>query len=69
MSEKLRECPFCGGEAKLEDMGWPHHVYCMGCGARVTGKGYAEEGEKDAIERWNSRIYDDRFEKRNGEVK
>ena len=52
----LKPCPFCGGKAKLEDMGYPHHVYCTGCGARVQGKGFAEEGEKDAIETWNKRV-------------
>ena len=52
---KLMPCPFCGGKAILEKLGWPHRVYCEECGARVTGKGYAEEGEADAIRRWNAR--------------
>ena len=53
---KLKPCPFCGGEAKLEDMGFPHHVYCTRCGAKVTGIGYEVEGEKDAVDRWNRRV-------------
>ena len=54
--DNLKSCPFCGGKAKLEDMGFPHHVFCTECGARVTGRGFAEDGEKDAILKWNRRI-------------
>ena len=53
--EELKPCPFCGGEAKLENMGFPHHVYCTNCGARVTGRGFGEDGEADAIRKWNQR--------------
>ena len=56
MLDELKSCPFCGGKAKLEDMGYPHHVFCTKCFARVTGQGYAEEGEQDAIRKWNSRV-------------
>lgn len=54
MSE-LKPCPFCGGKAKVENMGYPHHVYCMSCGAKTTGVGFETEGEKDAILKWNTR--------------
>ena len=53
--DEIKPCPFCGGKAILEDMGWPHHVYCIECGIRATGRGVAEEGEQDAIKRWNRR--------------
>ncbi|MBR2562477.1 MAG: Lar family restriction alleviation protein [Eubacterium sp.] len=53
--EELKPCPFCGGEAKLEDLGFPHHVYCTNCGARITGRGFGEDGEADAIKKWNMR--------------
>ena len=53
--EQLKACPFCGGKACLEDMGWPHHVYCTECGARVTGIGYYTDGERDAADKWNRR--------------
>ena len=52
---KLKPCPFCGGKAKLEKMGYPHHVYCTECHARVIGKGFDADGEQDAIKRWNTR--------------
>ena len=52
---ELRPCPFCGGKAELEDLGWPHHVYCTACGARVTSILYDEEGDQEAIEKWNRR--------------
>lgn len=47
-------CPRCGGRARLEDMGYPHHVYCEACNARITGHGYSVDGEQDAIRRWNN---------------
>ena len=43
---KLKPCPFCGGKAKIEDMGYPHHVYCTKCYARIRGFGYGKEGEQ-----------------------
>lgn len=58
--EKLKPCPFCGGEAKLENMGFPHHVYCTECGSKVTGEGFGIEGKLSAIEKWNKRVSDDK---------
>lgn len=55
---KLKPCPFCGGEAKLEKMGWPHHVYCLSCGAKVTSTDTGIDGEVDACTKWNRRIVD-----------
>lgn len=48
-------CPFCQGESRLEDMGWPHHVYCTKCGARSTSTKWGEDGEKESIKKWNTR--------------
>lgn len=48
-------CPFCRGESRLEDMGWPHHVYCTKCGARLTSTKWGEDGEKESIKKWNAR--------------
>jgi Lar family restriction alleviation protein len=56
MAEKLKPCPFCGGEAHLMDsMGWPHWVWCNECGARVQSTKFAEEGDAEAIAKWNRR--------------
>ena len=49
-------CPFCGGKAVLEQMGWPHHVYCTNCGAKVTSLELDWLGDRQAIAKWNQRI-------------
>ena len=54
---ELKPCPFCGGEAKISDMGYPHWVFCEKCGARIHG--YTTD-ERDSIEAWNRRADDDR---------
>lgn len=54
MSEqKMKPCPFCGGKAKLMNMGFPHWVCCENCGAKVHGRTFYE---KDSIEAWNRRF-------------
>lgn len=52
---KLKPCPFCGGEAQLLDTGWPCWVWCIKCGASVLSAKSDEEGDADAIARWNRR--------------
>ncbi len=61
MIEELKPCPFCGGEARMMDMGYPHWIYCLNCGAKVHGRKYGEEGEKASIEAWNRRESDNRI--------
>lgn len=57
---KLDECPFCGGEATIQDngLGFPHWVYCTKCGARIHGglKDSEEASVMASIEAWNRRI-------------
>lgn len=56
MDEKMKPCPFCGGEAEIMKMGYPHWIYCLKCGARVHGRVTGTKaGEKASIEAWNMR--------------
>ena len=54
VSDELKPCPFCGGEAEfLEDEFFCHYsVACTECGAGTDAYGV----ERDAIEAWNGRI-------------
>ena len=54
--DELKPCPFCGGEAKVMDMGFPYWVYCTKCYAKVHG---GTLDEKDSIEAWNRRARDE----------
>ena len=55
----LMPCPFCGGEAAIMNMGYPHWVYCTDCGAQVHGRVIGDDGEKASIEAWNRRVDED----------
>ena len=59
MTNDLRPCPFCGGEAHAAlaayASGATAHVVCDACGAKVYGYGRGERGLRDAVERWNRR--------------
>ena len=54
MSEELKPCPFCGGEAKGQ-YGWMgyncHQIVCSKCGTMTEGANTYEE----AAEKWNQR--------------
>ena len=56
---RLKPCPFCGGQAKLEDMCWPYHVFCTNCFAMVTSVAFGKDGENEAIEKWDRRTQQD----------
>ena len=59
MADKLKRCPFCGGEAEItQDFvhGWK--VMCvdwMNCIANPSVQIYGEGSRKKAIEAWNNR--------------
>jgi len=56
MTEKLKPCPFCGGEAKLNLLLGNYCVTCTECmGAIFPARGMTKE---EAIEAWNRRAGD-----------
>lgn len=59
MSERLKPCPFCGGEAKLNDGGISTYVACTVCDNR-TFEYYHSVGDSasSAISAWNYRTPD-----------
>lgn len=55
MTDKLRECPFCGGEAKWFNT--ECKVYCVNCACSTI----EFIDKRDAIEAWNTRKPMDRI--------
>lgn len=54
MSEiKLKPCPFCGGEAEIQDGSGLHYVYCTKCGASTIGR--IKGGTEKSVQNWNTR--------------
>lgn len=56
--EKLKPCPFCGGEAEITETkmfrNQDCYVQCKGCGA-CTKFRFGDECRKQAIDDWNTR--------------
>lgn len=56
MNEKLKPCPFCGGEAEYSEHIGANLRFCSvkcGCGACRVGR-----TKEEAIMSWNKRTYD-----------
>lgn len=53
---RLKNCPFCGGEAKLENNGIFARVICLKC--RIWQDDYDTECADEAINAWNRRADD-----------
>lgn len=56
MSNELKQCPFCGGEAEYRAAKYvrtvfKHSVVCLECFASIPPKA----SEQEAIEAWNTR--------------
>ena len=51
-NEKLKPCPFCGGEAEIVMSGGDRRVDCKKCGARSDWY----DTEAEAIAAWNRRV-------------
>lgn len=57
--DKLKPCPFCGGEAILEEIpGNPDSkdAYCWAAGCKECDIGWYGDTKEDAIEKWNRRL-------------
>lgn len=62
---KLKDCPFCGGDAFIENTHTPYYwVECNSCGAQVSSK-YKPKNEeiseheksiRGAVKAWNQRF-------------
>ena len=55
MTECLKSCPFCGGEAEFNSDEFGEGVCCEYCGASLSNGVYGEKGRKLASADWNSR--------------
>ena len=64
---EIKKCPFCGGEAKIEEFyefdGYQgesasYLVYCSGCDCILTT--HKNSTKKEIIELWNRRVDDGR---------
>lgn len=56
--DKLMPCPFCGGEADIEEItGGPYtdELYVWGVGCKECNIGWYKDTRKEAIEAWNGR--------------
>lgn len=57
MNKELKNCPFCGGEAKLSNVLGRAGVICKDCQAEM--RGYLDMTEEEVIEAWNRRASDE----------
>ena len=55
MTENLKRCPFCGGEAKCIEFYGLYHVICCNC--YVAGKDCSTR--ESAVSAWNTRPIED----------
>lgn len=58
MSDELKPCPFCGGEAKKgslsgDEQNWM--IWCRDCGIPSSEMGVSGETFEDMTEAWNTR--------------
>ena len=55
MTENLKRCPFCGGEAEFNSDEFGEGVCCEYCGASLSNGVYGEKGRNLASADWNFR--------------
>lgn len=55
MNEKLKPCPFCGGEAEITKTYAFDYYFYVGCQRCRVETGYYDT-EEEAINAWNTRV-------------
>lgn len=59
MSEKLKPCPFCGGEAKNYSVNDKvHRIYCGNPNCYIYPDVWHYGTFEDATQKWNKRAYE-----------
>lgn len=61
MTEELKPCPFCGGEAKCIEFYGLYHVICCNC--NIAGKDCPRR--ESAVSAWNARHIENELEAEN----
>ena len=69
MTENLKRCPFCGGEAEFNSDEFGEGVCCKSCGATLHNGVYGEEGRKFASADWNARPIENELEAENARLR
>ena len=65
MTEELKPCPFCGGEAKCIEFYGLYHVICCNC--HIAGKDCSTR--ESAVSAWNTRPIEDELVEKIGKLK
>lgn len=64
MTEQLKTCPFCGGEAKCIEFYGLYHVICCNC--HIAGKDCPTR--ESAVSAWNTRPIENELEAENARL-
>ena len=65
MTENLKRCPFCGGEAKCIEFYGLYHVICCDC--HIAGKDCPRR--ESAVSAWNARQIENELEAENARLR
>ena len=68
MTEKLKPCPFCGGEAEIIDDAMGTISRCRRCGAENGNGVYGDVGHKLAVKDWNARPIENELTEKIGKL-